>query len=508
MKITTALKINSLLTAVVVIIMGIIFAVSFVLRQDTMKMDAVAMGIVTGAFELNALNNSYLSRPEDRPLEQWKLKQIELLQRIKNSSIQNNEQRVLLKRIGDNLTVMGMLFQRIASSHESGRTLPGSSDANRRAAQQIVRLMSLYSLDLVRDASQLAEENHKKVASVNRIIWLFIPASALVMVGIAMWFSAVLIRRIGKPFAQLSAGAEIIGSGNLDYRFGIRSNDEVGDLASAFDSMTTRLKQITVSRNELAGEIEERKRTEAELRVSELERERLITELQRSNTELEQFAYVASHDLQEPLRMVASFVQLLEKKYKDKLDSKANHYIDRVVDGASRMQSLIEGLLSYSRIGRKEITFSKVDTNAIFERALLNLSEIIHQTDAVITKDELPSVLGDATQLVQLFQNLIGNAVKYKRPDVRPQVHVSAKQEDKQWIFSVRDNGIGMEPQYFDQIFQIFQRLHTRENYPGTGIGLALCKRIAERHHGRIWVESVSDESSTFFFTLAIGGGQ
>jgi PAS domain S-box-containing protein len=275
MKITTALKINSLLTAVVVIIMGIIFTVSFVLRQNTMKMDAVAMGIVTGAFELNALNNSYLSRPEDRPLEQWKLKQMELQQRIKNSSIQNNEQRVLLKRIDDNLTAMGKLFQRIASSYESGRTLPRSSNENRLAAQQLVRLMSLYSLDLVRDASQLAEENHKKVAAVDRIIWLFIPASALVMVGIAMWFSAVLIRRIGKPFAQLSAGAEIIGSGNLDYRFGIRSNDEVGDLASAFDSMTTRLKQITVSRDELAGEIEERKRTEEALRGSE-ERFRLM----------------------------------------------------------------------------------------------------------------------------------------------------------------------------------------------------------------------------------------
>jgi signal transduction histidine kinase len=431
---------------------------------------------------------------------------MELLQRIKNSPIQNNEQRVLLKRINDNLTAMGKLFQGIASSYEGGRTLPGSSEENRLATQQLVRLMSLYSLDLVRDASQLAEENHNKVAAVNRIIWLFIPASALVMVGIAMWFSAVLIRRIGKPFAQLSAGAEIIGSGNLDYRFGIRSNDEVADLAGAFDSMTTRLKQITVSRDELAGEIEERKRTEAELRAAELERGRLITELQRSNTELEQFAYVASHDLQEPLRMVASFAQLLERKYKDHLDSKANHYIDVVVDGARRMQNLIEGLLAYSRIGRRGDSFQQVNTNEVFEKALANLSESIREIKAVISKDELPLVSGDETQLIQLFQNLIGNAVKYRKPDLPPQVHVSANQEGREWIFSLRDNGIGIEPQYFDRIFLIFQRLHTREHYPGTGIGLSLCKRIVERHHGRIWVESVFNEGTIFFFALPIGG--
>jgi light-regulated signal transduction histidine kinase (bacteriophytochrome) len=366
--------------------------------------------------------------------------------------------------------------------------------------------MSIYSLDLVRDASQLAEESHKEVASVDSIIWVFIPASTLVMIVIAMWFSAVLVRRIGKPFQQLSAGAEIIGSGNLDYRSGIRSNDEVGDLANAFDSMTMRLKLITVSRDELAKEVEDRKRTEAELRTAELERERLITELRRSNTELEQFAYVASHDLQEPLRMVASFAQLLERKYKDQLDSKANHYIDVLVDGAHRMQNLIDGLLSYSRIGRSEAPLQRVSANEIFEKAVANLSESIKENRAVITKDELPLITGDETQLVQLFQNLIGNSIKYRKLGIAPEVHISAQQEGREWIFSVRDNGIGIEPEYFDKIFLIFQRLHTRENYPGTGIGLALCKRIAERHHGRIWVESVFDHGTTIFFTIPTRG--
>jgi light-regulated signal transduction histidine kinase (bacteriophytochrome) len=176
------------------------------------------------------------------------------------------------------------------------------------------------------------------------------------------------------------------------------------------------------------------------------------------------------------------------------------------VDGAHRMQNLIDGLLSYSRIGRSEAPLQRVSANEIFEKAVANLSESIKENRAVITKDELPLITGDETQLVQLFQNLIGNSIKYRKLGIAPEVHISAQQEGREWIFSVRDNGIGIEPEYFDKIFLIFQRLHTRENYPGTGIGLALCKRIAERHHGRIWVESVFDHGTTIFFTIPTRG--
>jgi signal transduction histidine kinase len=224
-------------------------------------------------------------------------------------------------------------------------------------------------------------------------------------------------------------------------------------------------------------------------------------ELARSNTELQHFAYVASHDLQEPLRMVASYVQLLARRYKGKLDNDAEDYIAFAVDGATRMQALINALLSYSRIGTKSKAFQLTDCDEILRAALKNLQLAISDSQATITSRRLPTVLGDATQLEQLFQNLIANAIKF-RGDKAPVVRVSAEQQGNEWIFSFRDDGIGIDPQYFERIFVIFQRLHSKEEYPGTGIGLALCKKIVERHGGRIWVESQPGKGADFRFTI------
>ena len=224
-------------------------------------------------------------------------------------------------------------------------------------------------------------------------------------------------------------------------------------------------------------------------------------ELVRINAELERFAYISAHDLQEPLRTVSSFVGLLVKRYKGQLDSDADDFIDYILDGTERMKQLIRDLLKYSRLGGRQMKLEQVDCNAIASQAVGALKSAIDQTGATVQTDMLPLVRGDPSQFGLVFQNLVANALKFKskRP---PRIHISAKQQDREWLFSVADNGIGMEPQYVERIFEIFQRLHTQQEYPGTGIGLAICKRIIEAHNGRIWAESIPGKGSTFYFTL------
>jgi len=227
---------------------------------------------------------------------------------------------------------------------------------------------------------------------------------------------------------------------------------------------------------------------------------KLNEDLLRSNKELEQFAYVASHDLREPLRMVSSFTQLLAQRYQSQLDNDGKEFIQYAVDGAMRMQELIDDLLAYSRIKTRGEPFSLVNLNKILELVINNLSLTVQEKNAHITSDELPSIIADEAQMSQLFQNLIGNALKFCI--IEPRIHISSKEENDYYIFSVHDNGIGIEPQHFKRIFQIFQRLQLRAEYAGTGIGLAICKNIVERHRGKLWLESQLGEGTTFYFSI------
>jgi PAS domain S-box-containing protein len=224
-------------------------------------------------------------------------------------------------------------------------------------------------------------------------------------------------------------------------------------------------------------------------------------DLEKSNRDLQHFAYVASHDLQEPLRMIRGFLELLARRYEQKLDATAQEYIGYAVDGATRMQNLIRGLLAYSRVGTRGKSFAPVDSEMAFNQALLNLQVALRETGASVTHGSMPVVVADDTQLTQLFQNLIGNAVKFRSPE-SPQIHVSVGDKKDVWQFAVKDNGIGFNLQHAERIFQMFQRLHGPAKYPGTGIGLAICKRIIERHGGQIWAESEPEKGATFYFSI------
>jgi PAS domain S-box-containing protein len=287
----------------------------------------------------------------------------------------------------------------------------------------------------------------------------------------------------------------------VDYPLAIRgASGEVIDVlynATVFRDETGHIVGVFAA----ARDVTERMHAERALQRAEAALRSEKDELARSNAELEQFAYVASHDLQEPLRMVSSYTQLLARRYVGRLDADADEFIGYAVDGAQRMQQLITDLLAFSRVGTRGKELVPMESQAAYEEALGNLAVSIEESGAVLSADPLPAVRGDHQQLVQLFQNLIGNAVKFCQGEA-PRVHVSAREEGAEWIFSVADNGIGMDPQYFERIFIIFQRLQGRHEFPGTGIGLALCKKIVSRHHGRIWVESTPGEGSTFYFTI------
>jgi signal transduction histidine kinase len=296
----------------------------------------------------------------------------------------------------------------------------------------------------------------------------------LASAAVAFLFGRLVIRDV----RALQAHARAVGRGDLDHVVHIRGISELRELADAYEEMAAR-----------------RKKAEADL-------VRTAAELIRSNHDLEQFASVASHDLQEPLRMVTGYLQLIEQRYKDKLDADGHEFIGFAVNGARRMQQLINDLLAYARVDSRGKPFEPTDCNQVLEDVLANLTHAVEQSGAAITHDPLPTLDADATQLAQLFQNLIGNAIKFRGAEP-PRIHVGAQRKNGDWQLSVSDNGIGIEARHFERIFAMFQRLHTAEQYPGTGIGLAICKKIVERHGGQIWVESEPGKGSTFHFTLA-----
>jgi signal transduction histidine kinase len=355
-------------------------------------------------------------------------------------------------------------------------------DANRNAFQSYL-------------APLVAKRNGSSSALKLRTTLLFaavaVAALGILGAGGALWVG--LRRWVVDPLALLGQESRLVASGDIRHEVVAAGPTEIRDLGADVNDM----------REEIVRQLAEVESARAEIEVARQVLETQAEELARSNRDLEQFAYVASHDLQEPLRKVASFCQMLDRRYSGQLDERADTYIAFAVDGAKRMQQLINDLLAFSRVGRVTDGMIAVDLSDSFASAMSNLEVSSQAAGAVITSDQLPTVLGERSLLIQLFQNLIGNAVKF-HGDATPTVHIGVIRKGDTWEFSCADNGIGIDAQYAERIFVIFQRLHAREEFTGTGIGLALCKRIVEHHGGHLWLDTSVTVGTTFRWTLPI----
>jgi signal transduction histidine kinase len=451
---------------------------------EQMRMNAQ---IVEAAFMLRVLMDEQLTHPGKRPLSQWRRQFDVLGETLRQAGYPDAARSAWLKILRDDYEDVGPPFAQLVAQQT-----PKSGEINTQTVtalnESLKSLLSLHLEKIVNSACRLSVSSQVSALNMQKVTKEIIVWTTILMMSILLMNLYLLKKSVVNPLRRVSEGAQIVGDGNLGYTVDEKSDDEVGQLAAAFNKMTRNLKK---THDSLEMEIRERKHTEQELL--------------RSNAELQQFAYVASHDLQEPLRNVTNCVQILKEEYKNKLDADADQLIRYAVDSVARMKALISDLLLFSRVGTKGQPIEDTNCEEIFGESLTRLTSAIKETGAFITHDPLPTVPADRTQLLQVFQNLVANAIKFRR-NAPPKIHISAVKNESEWVFSVKDNGIGIESRHFERIFVIFQRLHIRDEYEGSGMGLAIVKKIVERHQGKVWVESEAGVGSTFYFTIPSEG--
>lgn len=400
------------------------------------------------------------------------------LSKLKEKLPERNSDRLLLEDLIDatkELTLTTIKFKHLLNTQNEqaklAKTLYKNDFLNLNSS--VSKTIDQLTLNYSRASETYNNQLAKNLKSVSRIILI----TGLFGILLALIITLQITYSISEPIYKLKKAALKMSKGNLDERIKIKGNNELAELGNSFNAMSAALKK------------------------SFNEQKQQIVEIKSVNKELEQFVYVASHDLQEPLRTMSSYIGLISELYIDQLDDNALKYMTHVEDASLRMKTLIKDLLDYSKIG-KEKTVTTVDLNKIVNDILLDHELIIKDTNASVTSDRLPTISGLEVELKQLFQNLINNGLKFARKDTAPQIKIKVEEQSEYWFFSIRDNGIGMEKKYFERVFVIFQRLHNKNDYQGTGIGLSVCKKIVAMHKGEIWIESKINEGSVFYFTI------
>jgi len=497
------MRINTVLSAAVAL------AIALVLREAgrrekaeirrTRELDAV----IREVFDLNALNGEFFANPHERVEQQWWATHRRVGDNLAVFEPGDGNERALVDRITREHQRAGALFRTLSRDLEHLEESLGEPESE-ALLRQVSGQINVGLRAIAAQSDRLFDSIYTRLLLRGR------QSSRLAivfgcLVAVVVLASAILVsRKLVLPLDRLQAGMQVIGEGDLDHKVDTRARDEIGDLARGFDRMTKRLKETTASREALEREVAFRRKAEEKL-------QRLAEELSRSNRELEQFARAASHDLQEPLRKVEAFGNLLLTKCGDALPQIGREYVERMQNASTRMQGLINGLLSYSRVTTRAQAFSAVDLGRTVDGVVADLEVAIRDAEGRIDVDDLPVIEAEPVQMRQLFQNLIGNALKFHRPDEPAHVRITCADvpgEDstdtggRTCRIVVGDNGIGLDEKYADRIFGVFQRLHGRGKYPGTGIGLAVCRKIAERHGGSITVTSKPGEGAHFAVTL------
>jgi signal transduction histidine kinase len=479
---------------------------------EALERDRVAQLIQTDIFKLNTLTSDYNKFPNERVQKQWIIAHASLGNKLETDVLkeENKEMFIRIKEDHENLKTV---FQRIITSN--------SSDIRTR---QIVQ-MQVLSQQMISRIAHISQSSRNRIYFTQQVQVILVAALIGLFFVTNIVNSHYLLQTIGRPIEDLHEGADIIRGGDLSHRIKIQTNDEIQDLADSFNRMVADIERSQRELESYSKDLESKVRERTillEEKVHESDRQRLATLnllqdvnevkrqlesvnglLESANRELENYTYVVSHDLKEPLRSITSFSQFVLEDYGDQLDETGKDYLERVVKATNRMASLIEDLLKLSRIGRKNTEFIEVALNEVLDELKTDMTNLIESKNAKITYTKMPTIICQKTWISEVFKNLISNGIKYNKSK-QPKVEIGLEEDVGQWVFSVSDNGIGIEEKYYNRIMQLFERLHTSEEYEGTGAGLAIVKSIIKHHKGALWVaRSGVGKGTTFKFSIS-----